>query len=80
MKIKRTSALQHKTSNRPVYYAVLVVKWAIGNGRDTLLTSAQGTEARCQSVKDLVCNEFAHELFGGLGRSVIKKLEDDTET
>jgi len=43
--IKHTSALQHKISNRPVYYAVLVVKRAIGNGRDTLLTSAQGTKA-----------------------------------
>lgn len=45
MKIISTSALQHKIGNRPMYYAVLVVKWAVGNGRNTLLTGAQGTKA-----------------------------------
>lgn len=57
--MKCTSSLQHKISDGPVYYAVLVVKRAIRDGRDTLLAGAQGTEA---GWKDVSRSRFAMNL------------------
>jgi hypothetical protein len=63
-----------------MYYAVLVVKWAIRDGRDTLLASAQGAKTvdASESLGDLVWKGFENELFGSLGSRVVEQFKDDT--
>ena len=64
-----------------MYYTVLVVKWAIRYGGDTLLASTQGAETgrdATESLKDL--QDTWNKLFSRLRSRVIEEFKDDTET